>query len=588
MNKSSVPDDNNDDPDNINYPSGEELEKLRSLLLGPEQEQIRQLQERLDNPELHANDIGRDLPQAIVMRSNRDDRLKTALMPTVEGIVKASVKKDYKIFSDALFPVIGPAIRKAISETFKSMIQSINKTLEQNFSWQGLKWRIEAFRTGKSYAEIILSHTLLYRVEQVFLIHKESGLLLQNVKAESVVFQDVDMVSGMLKAIQDFVQDSFRTKRGDTLNTLEFGELAVWIEQSPQAILAAVIRGIAPVELRTVFQNALENIHLEKNEALESFAGDTSPFEAVKNQLEDCLQSQLKAKKQKSSFVLWILLSVFVVFIGILSFFPFRDHQRWTHYLEELQQIPGIVVTSTEKHGDKYHIFGLRDPLSNDPLKILKNARLDPAEVVFRLEPYYSIYPEFMLKRIENILNPPETVHFEIKEGVLFSQGSAPHHWIFETRKLARLIPWPVQYRDDNIIDIEQKKFDKLSERINKQYLLFKTNASQYTFEHKNKLREIVSDIKGLLQLARALDKNVHIQIVGHTDSFGAERANLRLSRKRADNILSALIAKGLKKDNFSAIGIGEGESSNEETNENADENSRCVTLRVIISDIQN
>ena len=28
---------------------------------------------------------------------------------------------------------------------------------------------------------------------------------------------------------------------------------------------------------------------------------------------------------------------------------------------------------------------------------------------------------------------------------------------------------------------------------------------------------------------------------------------------------------------------MGEGESSNEETNENADENNRCVTLRVII-----
>ncbi len=586
MNKSSVPDSKIEDPDNINCPSGEELEKLRSLLLGSEQEQIRQLQERLDNPELHADDIGRDLPKAIVMRSNRDDKLKTALMPTVEGIVKASVKKDYKIFADALFPVIGPAIRKAISETFKSIIQSINKSLEQSFSWQGLKWRMEAFRTGKSYAEIILSHTLLYRVEQVFLIHKESGLLLQNIIAKSVVFQDADMVSGMLKAIQDFVQDSFRTKQGDTLNTLEVGELTVWIEQSPQAMLAAVIRGIAPVELRAVFQNALENIHLEKNEALESFAGDTTPFEAVKNQLKDCLRSQLKAKKQKSSFVLWILLSVFVAFTGFLTFFHFRDHQRWTHYLEKLQQTPGIVVTSTEKHGGKYHISGLRDPLSNDPLKILKDVKLDPAEVVFRLEPYYSISPAFMLKRIENILNPPETVHFEIKEGVLFSRGSASHHWISETRELARLIPWPVQYRDDNIVDIEQKEFDKLSERINKQYLPFKTNANQSTFEHENKLKEIVSDIKGLLQLARALDKNVHIQIAGHTDSFGSERANLRLSQQRADNILSDLIAKGLKKDNFSATGMGEGKSSNEET-KNANENSRCVTLRVIISDIQ-
>ena len=72
-----------------------------------------------------------------------------------------------------------------------------------------------AWRTGKSFAEVVLLNTLVYRVEQVFLIHAQTGLLLQHVVADAVTAQDADMVSGMLTAIRDFARDSFGgTRRG--------------------------------------------------------------------------------------------------------------------------------------------------------------------------------------------------------------------------------------------------------------------------------------------------------------------------------------------------------------------------------------
>jgi OOP family OmpA-OmpF porin len=71
------------------------------------------------------------------------------------------------------------------------------------------------------------------------------------------------MVSGMLTAIQDFVHDSFASPDGEALEDLRVGDLAVWVERGPQAVLAAVIRGNAPQDLRTVFQEALERIHLQ-------------------------------------------------------------------------------------------------------------------------------------------------------------------------------------------------------------------------------------------------------------------------------------------------------------------------------------
>ena len=145
-------------------------------------------------------------------------------------------------------------------------------------SAQGLKWRLEAWRTGKSFGEVVLLNTLLYRVEQVFLIHRETGLLLQHVVAGTSSIQDADMVSGMLTAIQDFVHDSFSSQQSDTLETLQVGGLTVWIEQGPRAILAGVKRRKRPQELRTTFHETLERIHLEFSRELESFEGDASVF----------------------------------------------------------------------------------------------------------------------------------------------------------------------------------------------------------------------------------------------------------------------------------------------------------------------
>ena len=63
------------------------------------------------------------------------------------------------------------------------MLESLNTTLEHSLSWRSLRWRLDARRTGKSFAEIVLLNTLVYRVEQVFLIHRPSGLLLQHLTA---------------------------------------------------------------------------------------------------------------------------------------------------------------------------------------------------------------------------------------------------------------------------------------------------------------------------------------------------------------------------------------------------------------------
>ena len=102
---------------------------------------------------------------------------------------------------------MGPAIRKAIAATIQGLIQNFNQILEHSFSIKGLRWRLEALRTRRPFAEVVLLHTLVYQVEQVFLVHRKSGLLIDHVVAKTTVPQNPDLVSGMLTAIKDFVQE---------------------------------------------------------------------------------------------------------------------------------------------------------------------------------------------------------------------------------------------------------------------------------------------------------------------------------------------------------------------------------------------
>ncbi len=296
-----MPDASTDKMPTNKMPDTDELTHLRSLLLSPEQSEIGELRERLNNPDIRAAELSRVIAEAIVMRASKDQKLATALLPTIETILRDTVKKDPKFLADTIFPVIGPAIRKAISESLRSMMESLSSTLDYTFSWRGIQWRIESIRTGKPFAEIILLHTLIYRIEQIFLIHKETGLVLQHVALPSIDVKDAGMVSGMLTAIQDFVNDSFSGQEDTALEKLDLGELFVLTEQGPRTIVAAVIRGNPPHELKTQLQEIVENIEFEYNASLNNFKGDAAPFETTRPSLLYCLsqaqQTDRKANK---------------------------------------------------------------------------------------------------------------------------------------------------------------------------------------------------------------------------------------------------------------------------------------------------
>jgi OOP family OmpA-OmpF porin len=554
--------------------------ELRSLLLGPAEAQLAEVHTRLFDPHRQLEEVSRVLPDAIAVRSRQNDALTTALAPTVSAALEHAVRKNPQPLADAIFPIMGPAIRKSIAAALRGMSQSFNQTLTHSLSAQGLRWRWEALRTGRPFSEVVLLHTLLYRVEQIFLIHKETGLLLRHASTGSVGVQDADMVSGMLTAIQDFVRDSFATRQGDQLETFRVGDLTVWIEQGPQAILAAVIRGNAPHQLREVLQQTLERIHLQYGSALKQFAGDSSLFSGTQTLLEDCLQSGYDLEKQRVSSgrkltPLRLIAGLVLLAAIVWGFFWIRERRRWNAYLQSLRSEPGIVVTDAGKQGGKYFVSGLRDPLSRDPATLIMGTGLDSQSLVERWQPFQSLTPDFVLARAIKSLAPPGTVKLSFQDGVLVSDGFASHQWIVETRRIARLLPGISQFRDDKLFDLE---------RIESPLLMFEFDRTEFRPDQQDKVNKLLSDIRHLQQLAG--QRKVTLLITGRTDGSGTESRNSALSQGRADAMAALLKANLTTSSNLVITTVGSKEKLREEVTESDRAENRNVTIKVVVDEL--
>ncbi len=546
------------DPSRLSVKETKGFSHLRQLLLAPEQSELERLKNRLDHYILEPSDVGRVLPDAIRLRAQQDSRLLSSMIPITQEALSLSIKQSPQLISDSIAPILGPAIRKAITRAMRGMVQSLNQTLEYSMSWKGLQWRWEAFRTGKSFAEVVLLHTLRFRVEQVFLIHKKTGILLNHVVADGISGQGEEVISGMLTAIQDFVRDSFGQKQDDSLESLRIGDLTVWIEQGSGAILAGVIRGAPPTELREVFQETLETIHAQFSELLQTFKGDVTSFEETCLPLEDCLQAQFEKKSKGLPFFFWVLIGLLLLGLGVWAVQARSNQQQWTQLLERISQEPGLVVTSVEEQGSESIFYGLRDPLARNPEQILLEAGYSPKQAVFRLKPFMDLTPEFVQRRAHRVLQPPNSADLRWETTHLSVVGHAPRAWITKANLLGPLLPGLMSFDTNGMAGTEDmERFDTLRARLEKLSVNFLVGGSALTVGEKTIISKISEAFESLDKQALLLGLNPQVQVLGFTDSRGTRDANLELSTARAENVVDALPINSFRALKIEAIGKG-------------------------------
>lgn len=549
--------------------SSDDLRSLRTLLLGREQQKIEDIAQQVSDLKqpLSAAEISALLPEAIELQSK--EGLTPALLPAVERVINESVKEHPEVLTDAIFPILGPMIRKSVSVALERMSEQTQFALDHAFSLRSWRWRMEARATGKSFEQVVLLHSLVYRVEQVFLIHLSTGLLLLHVSDDSVKeeggVRDADLVSGMLTAIQDFVRDSFQTRDGEVLETVQVGELTVWIERGPHAVVASVVRGKAPHLVREQLRAALERCHKDYPEPLRHFEGDAAVFEGMRPHLLSCLHSQYHPEKKSAKFPIRpVLLLLLLGITGLVARSVWREHEaerRWQAAVSALAQTPGIVITSASRTGQHHIVQGLRDPAAEDAQSILDRQGLSRSAVEVRLAPYFSLDRLLVERRIYALLRPPESVRLTFDGAVLTARGAAPSAWLGEARLLVRAIPGLSAFHDEVKELRPAPELGPILARVNHalqaQHVAFEPGMAELKPDQDAVLAQIAEHLSPLKELPAESAAQIEISIIGYANQSPEQEAKNHLGERRARALIESLRQRGVEPSQLRASGMG-------------------------------
>lgn len=529
------------------------LQELRALILDPDRERIRAIERKLASPALHVEDVAKVLPEAITRRAASDERLGAALGPLVGDAIKASVRRDPQPLVDAIFPVMGPAIRRAISNALGELVQSLNTTLEHTVSLRGLAWRWEAMRTGKSFGEVVLSHSLLFRVEQLFVIHRESGLLIEHRTAPGVQALAPDLVASMMTALRDFARDSFSVSEQQGLDSLALGDLTVWAESGPGAILAAVIRGQPPLALRETMQQALEEVHLAHADEIERFGATGVSFAIRDGILERCLVSQASDSSRSGQWRTVLLGVAVLAAVGWCAVPRVMEQRRFDGYLDQLRREPGVVVGSAGRADGRFVLTGLRDPLARDPIALAAAAGIDSARLSAKWEPYIALRPEFVVRRAQALLHPSPRTTLRLAGDTLVPGGVASAAWRAEAQRLALAVPGVGALRLTELSDSAEVALRATADSIETITFDYPLGGTTPVVAQAARIDSLASRLRRFLDDAARGERSARIELIGLADSVGTEEANVALRRARADRMRSALQARGVTMQSLSA-----------------------------------
>jgi len=247
---------------------------------------VSRLERIIDQEPERAVVVGEVLVDAVETPKETPGELGSALRTEIEHAINESARQDSVVLAEALYPVMGPAIRRMITSMFT----------------------IDNSNPGDVFV-----------VEQVLLIERESGLLLSSAHRDASQADNADVVSGMLDAIRLFVQDAFDKDERDGLQDLRVGDPSVLVEWGPDAVLASVVKGVPDDDYRNNAALTLERIHVDFADELDDFSGDLGDFDDVHPVLGKLRnQGEPPASKKKWVVAALIILIIFEIVLLVI------------------------------------------------------------------------------------------------------------------------------------------------------------------------------------------------------------------------------------------------------------------------------
>ena len=539
-----------------------DLDRLKELLFGAEKEALDSITERVERPELRVGDMVDVLPEAIHQSYREGPDLVKAMADPVGECLHDAFHREPQKYGDALYPVIGPAIRKSISHALKNLSQQINQAVEHSLTPKGLGWRLQASRAGIPFGEFVLQKTLLYRVEQAYLIRRESGLLIDHAHHENSKIKDSDAVSAMFTAIQDFVKESFSPDRTGRLESADMGEFTLWAMHGPHALLVCVIRGMPPNHLRGELNAILERIHFRHTDVIKSKDSDATALAEIREDLEKCLQFQAvqSSEQKKRGLSVALILAALIAFawLGYLMFEDWREAKQLSQLESLFAQTPGYYVAGTASADGLLGVRGLRDPLADEVAAVLEGAPFPATDVRAQFAPFHSLEPEIVQRRIDRLVGD-QAVSYELNGSAVVLSGEASGDWIFDASRLLPTIAGIDSVALDEVANLDVRALEATVAGVANTRFSFSDGTTLVEGEEQ-RLREFARQLRDIQNEAARWGRVLNVDLVGSTDGSGNRAANELLARQRAERVALTLASEGVSWRAYRDAGSGRAE----------------------------
>lgn len=248
-------------------------ELLRETLLKDETEQLILQQKELEDLRSKVKGIGAETSIQIEEHISKTFvDFKEKFPEEYSGVITSAIKKQIVEAKDevvdAMYPIMGRLIKAYIEKEIEKIVESVDKTVNDTFSFDNLKRQVNSFFTGAKVSDQVLKDTVsVPKVEQVFLLEADSGILLASFTATNTL--DEDMIAAMLTAITDFGEDTLIAKN-ENLTWVEFDLHKIHTRNFGRYDIALVISGVPnssfTSDIDNIFHDFFEGLKADRDE----------------------------------------------------------------------------------------------------------------------------------------------------------------------------------------------------------------------------------------------------------------------------------------------------------------------------------
>jgi len=507
----------------------------------------------------------------IITQTSKNDLqgLSLSLQSVISPAISKEIADNKDNMIDALYPIMGGMISKYVTQSIKEMMETINTKIENGLSFDRYKRKLKSKITGVSETELLLEESNDATLLALFIIEKESGLLVSKAQLKDQEIEDPHMVASMASAIKDFINDWIATDKSQSeVQILSYGNSTLYIESAGSVYLIAFLDSEPDYEQRRGINALFADIIKQYAKFFQSFNGDDTAKEI--KEISSLMQPYLEEKSQPdpkkrhkinpAKYIVWILL---LTSIGYLAYIG--NTLYYKYYLENMiHKKTGEKITVSYSY-DKIILAGYVDSLNT----VVRIENLISRIHIKPIENYLSIpvkQIDILIKEKENeqklLEKKLNTQMNDVKISLLKSITmlnnditSIQYSMKNSKKSLIDIIDHKIKSLEklksektsiSKVLNIKQEIEQKLNEVFKKSEFynqvtntldftnlnLFSTQKNKYTKEQILLLSQIFEQYMRVLVNYKTYIK--YIIIEGHADSSGLEDDNMKLSKKRA------------------------------------------------------